>query len=157
MKILIVSPYISTSKSLKFYQSQQINLAKELVKLNLDVTIVTANRFNNLASTLGLMNSSISAPTDAVKPQEKEKQIIKKEEKTEPKEVKKKITNYYSGEQPEYVTRTLDFINNEQYDMDKFYQFIRTTKFGDTYRKENFVETFPTLYKFIEEYWNGIQ
>ena len=41
--------------------------------------------------------------------------------------------------------------------IDKFYQFIRTTKFGDTNRKENFVETFPKLYEFIEEYWNGIQ
>lgn len=47
MKILIVSPYISTSKSLKFYQSQQINLAKELVKLNVNVSIVTANRNDN--------------------------------------------------------------------------------------------------------------
>ena len=51
MKVLIVSPYISTSKSLEFYQSQQINLAKELVKLNLNVSIVTANRFNNLCET----------------------------------------------------------------------------------------------------------
>ena len=51
MNILIVSPYISTSKSLVFYQSQQINLARELVKLNFDVTIVTANRFNNSRET----------------------------------------------------------------------------------------------------------
>lgn len=51
MKILIVSPYISTSKSLEFYQSQQINLASELVKLNVDVNIVTANRFNNSRET----------------------------------------------------------------------------------------------------------
>ena len=71
--------------------------------------------------------------------------------------VKRKITNYYSGEQPEHVTRTLDYINSEQYDMEKFYQFIRTTKFGDSWREENFVETFPKLYEFIEEYWNGIQ
>ena len=74
-----------------------------------------------------------------------------------PEEVKRKITHYYSGEQPEYVTRTLDYINSEQYDMEKFYQFIRTTKFGDSWRKENFAETFPILYEFIEEYWNGIQ
>lgn len=51
MNILIVSPYISTSKSLEFYQSQQINLARELVKLNLNVTIVTANRFENSRET----------------------------------------------------------------------------------------------------------
>lgn len=74
-----------------------------------------------------------------------------------PEEVKRKITHYYSGEQPEYVTRTLDYINSEQYDIEKFYQFIRTTKFGDSWRKENFAETFPILYEFIEEYWNGIQ
>lgn len=47
MKLLIVSPYISTSKSLEFYQSQQINLARELIKLNLKVTIVTSNRFDD--------------------------------------------------------------------------------------------------------------
>ena len=52
MKILIVSPYISTSKSLEYYQSQQINLAKELLALNLEVTIVTANRFNNTKKTV---------------------------------------------------------------------------------------------------------
>ena len=74
-----------------------------------------------------------------------------------PKEVKDKIYNFYSGEQPEYVKNTLDFIMNEQYDMDKFRQFIHTTKFGDEYRKENFAETFPILYDFIKEYWNGIQ
>lgn len=74
-----------------------------------------------------------------------------------PEEVKRKITNYYSGEQPEHIRRTLDYINSEQYDMEKFYQFIRTTKFGDSWRDENFVETFPKLYEFIEEYWNGIQ
>ena len=74
-----------------------------------------------------------------------------------PIEVKNKILNYYKGEQPEYVTRTLDYMKNEQYDDDKFYQFIHTTKFGDTYRKESFEETFPTLYEFIKEYWNGIQ
>ena len=51
MKILIVSSYISTSKSLEFYQSQQINLAKELVKLNVEVGIVTANRFINKRDT----------------------------------------------------------------------------------------------------------
>ena len=46
MKILFVSPYISTTKNLEFYQSQQINLARELIKLNLKVTIATANRFD---------------------------------------------------------------------------------------------------------------
>ena len=74
-----------------------------------------------------------------------------------PRDVKDKIIDMYSGDQPEYVTRTLNFVSNEQYDMDKFKQFIHTTKFGDEYRKENFAETFPILYDFIKEYWNGIQ
>lgn len=47
MKVLIVSPYISTSKSLKFYQSQQLNLSKELVRLGLNVSIVTSKRYEN--------------------------------------------------------------------------------------------------------------
>ena len=44
MNILIVSNYISTSKSLDFYQSQQINLAKSLQKLSLDVSIISGKR-----------------------------------------------------------------------------------------------------------------
>ena len=74
-----------------------------------------------------------------------------------PRDVKDKIIDMYSGDQPEYVTRTLNFVSNEQYDMDKFKQFIHTTKFGDEYRKENFEQTFPKLYNLIKEYWNGIQ
>tara|TARA_B100001057_G_scaffold325057_1_gene325248 strand:+ start:11567 stop:12703 length:1137 start_codon:yes stop_codon:yes gene_type:complete len=44
MNILIVSNYISTSKTLDFYQSQQINLAKSLKKLNLNVSIISGKR-----------------------------------------------------------------------------------------------------------------
>lgn len=47
MKILIVSNYISTSKSLDFYQSQQINLAKSLKKLNINVSIISGKRNPN--------------------------------------------------------------------------------------------------------------
>lgn len=44
MRIAIVSPYISTSKDLKYYQSQQLNLAIELVELGLHVDIITLKR-----------------------------------------------------------------------------------------------------------------
>jgi len=44
MKIAIVSPYISTTDDLGYYQSQQINLAVELVKLGEAVDIITSKR-----------------------------------------------------------------------------------------------------------------
>lgn len=44
MRIAIVSPYIATSRSPKCYQSQQINLSAELVRLGLQVDIITAKR-----------------------------------------------------------------------------------------------------------------
>lgn len=44
MKIAIISPYISTTADLKYYQSQQINLAKELTKLGIQVDIITLKR-----------------------------------------------------------------------------------------------------------------
>jgi glycosyltransferase involved in cell wall biosynthesis len=47
-KILIVTSYISTSKNLKFYQSQQINLAKELIKKGLDVSIISGKRYKDM-------------------------------------------------------------------------------------------------------------
>lgn len=44
MKIAIISPYISTSEDITFYQSQQINLATEMVKLGMQVDIITLKR-----------------------------------------------------------------------------------------------------------------
>jgi len=44
MKIAIVSPYISTTGDLGYYQSQQINLAAELVKFGEAVDIITSKR-----------------------------------------------------------------------------------------------------------------
>jgi len=44
MKIAIVSPYISTAEDLDYYQSQQLNLAAELVKLGEEVDVITAAR-----------------------------------------------------------------------------------------------------------------
>jgi hypothetical protein len=74
-----------------------------------------------------------------------------------PRDVKIAINEMYSSNEPEYITRTLNYINGKQYDIDKFYQFIHTTKFGDAYRDESFENTFPKLYQHIKEYWNGIQ
>ena len=71
-----------------------------------------------------------------------------------PPEVKHSITEMYSGEQPEFIKNTLQFMNGEQYDKQYFGQFVHTTKFGDTYRKENFVETFPQLYEYIKDKWD---
>jgi glycosyltransferase involved in cell wall biosynthesis len=50
MKIAIVSPYISSSTDLEFYQSQQINLGAELTKLGLKVDIITARRLPEQSS-----------------------------------------------------------------------------------------------------------
>lgn len=44
MKIAIISPYISTSVRVEFYQSQQLNLAAELIKLGFNIDIITARR-----------------------------------------------------------------------------------------------------------------
>lgn len=70
-----------------------------------------------------------------------------------PPEVKQSITQMYSGEQPEFIKNTIQFMNGEQYDRQYFDQFIHTTKFGDTYRKESFADTFPQLYELIKHEW----
>ena len=44
MNILILSPYITTNQNEKFYQSQQINLANELIKLSFNVSLITSKR-----------------------------------------------------------------------------------------------------------------
>lgn len=44
MKIAIISDYISSSKDLDYYQSQQINLSKELSKLGYEIDIISAKR-----------------------------------------------------------------------------------------------------------------
>lgn len=70
-----------------------------------------------------------------------------------PTDVKQSITQMYSGEQPEFIKNTLDFMNGEQYSDEYFKQFIHTTKFGDEFRNENFAETFPELYELIKYEW----
>jgi len=47
MRVAIVSQYIATSDSTEFYQSQQVNLARELSHLGLEVDIITAKRLPN--------------------------------------------------------------------------------------------------------------
>lgn len=50
MNLVIVTPYISTSQNLKYYQSQQLNLAQQLNKFGLDVSIIAGKRLENLPS-----------------------------------------------------------------------------------------------------------
>ena len=71
-----------------------------------------------------------------------------------PKHIKKIITEMYSGEQPDYVTRTLNFMNGEQYSTEKWNQFMHVTKFGDEYRGEDFKTVFPEFYNIIKDEWN---
>ena len=47
MKLLIISPYIATTTNDIFYQSQQLNIARELSYLGVEVTIVSAKREHN--------------------------------------------------------------------------------------------------------------
>ena len=47
MNFAIISPYISSKKDVKFYQSQQINLAQELSKCGISVDIITLQRCPN--------------------------------------------------------------------------------------------------------------
>jgi glycosyltransferase involved in cell wall biosynthesis len=44
MRIAIVSPYISTTDDLEYYQSQQLNLASELAGLGEEVDVITSKR-----------------------------------------------------------------------------------------------------------------
>lgn len=73
-----------------------------------------------------------------------------------PKRVKEFITNKYKHH-PEYIQRTLNFMNGEDYDEKYWNRFIQITKFGDAYRKENFPKVFPQLYEMIKDDWNKIQ
>lgn len=63
MKILIVSSYLSTSKSLSFYQSQQINLAGEIYKLGYDISILAGKRQNSDPDKLTIDNINIEILT----------------------------------------------------------------------------------------------
>lgn len=73
-----------------------------------------------------------------------------------PKRVKEKITLMYKNS-PEYIQRTLKFMNGEQYAEKDWHNFIFTTKLIDKHREEKFENTFPKLFKLIEKDWNGIQ
>lgn len=73
-----------------------------------------------------------------------------------PKNIKNIITEKFEGSQPEYVTKTLNFMNGEQYSDEKWEQFIHTTKFSDEYRGENFAKVFPEFYEIIKDEWQRI-
>ena len=74
-----------------------------------------------------------------------------------PKRVKEKVTIAYGDNPSEHVVRTLSFMNGEHYAKEEFINFITQTKNIDKFRKEQFEDTFPELFKLIEKDWNGIQ
>lgn len=75
-----------------------------------------------------------------------------------PKEIKQQITEYYTlilkeitdqymGERIQHV---LDFMNTTETDNNSWSEFFVNTKLKDSYRKENFKETFPEFCKLID-------
>ena len=48
-------------------------------------------------------------------------------------------------------------MNGEQYEKSEWINFILQTKQIDKFRKEQFENVFPDLYKIIEKDWNGVQ
>ena len=74
-----------------------------------------------------------------------------------PKRVKEKVTALYGENPAEHVIRTLKFMNGEQYEKSEWINFILQTKQIDKFRKEQFENVFPELYKIIEKDWNGVQ
>ena len=73
-----------------------------------------------------------------------------------PKRVKEKITLMYK-DAPDYIQKTLKFMNGDSYEDREWHNFILITKLIDKHREEKFEKTFPTLFKLIEKDWNGIQ
>ena len=73
-----------------------------------------------------------------------------------PKRVKEKISLLYK-DSPDYVQKTLNFMNGEQYEEKDWHNFLFTTKLLDNHREETFEKTFPILFDMIEKDWNGIQ
>jgi hypothetical protein len=74
-----------------------------------------------------------------------------------PKRIKEKVTKLYGDNPAEHVIRTLKFMNGEQYEKSEWINFILQTKQIDKFRKEQFENVFPDLYKIIEKDWNGVQ
>ena len=48
-------------------------------------------------------------------------------------------------------------MNGEDYPHEEYINFLRQTKNIDKFRKEQFEDTFPEMFKLIEKDWNGIQ
>ena len=77
-----------------------------------------------------------------------------------PKEIKQQITKYYVSIletiSDEYMRQkihhVLDFMNTNQTDDSSWNEFFVNTKLKDSYRKENFKETFPEFCKLIDEH-----
>ena len=70
-----------------------------------------------------------------------------------PKKAKEYILDRFNHA-PTYVEPILEFIRNEDYPEEAIKTFVNLTKHSDMYRKESFVDTFPTLYSLIKEYWD---
>ena len=76
-----------------------------------------------------------------------------------PKEIKQKITEHYTpilegitdSYMRERIQHVLDFMNTNESDGRYWNEFVVNTKFKDSYRKENFKETFPEFCKLIDE------
>jgi len=76
-----------------------------------------------------------------------------------PKEIKQKITEHYTpilegitdSYMRERIQHVLDFMNTNESDGRSWNEFFVNTKLKDSYRKENFKETFPELCKLIDE------
>jgi MoaA/NifB/PqqE/SkfB family radical SAM enzyme len=76
-----------------------------------------------------------------------------------PKEIKQEITEYYAllleGMTDLYmrekIQHVLDFMNTNDSDGSSWNEFFVNTKLKDSYRKENFKETFPEFCKLIDE------
>tara|TARA_A100001011_G_C14306543_1_gene843446 strand:- start:987 stop:2144 length:1158 start_codon:yes stop_codon:yes gene_type:complete len=73
-----------------------------------------------------------------------------------PKRVKEKISLLYK-DSPDFVQKTLNFMNGEHYEEKDWHNFLFTTKLLDNHREEKFENTFPILFDMIEKDWNGIQ
>ena len=74
-----------------------------------------------------------------------------------PERIKEKVTALYGDNPSEHVKRTLSFMNGEQYPHNEWINFITQTRTIDKFRKEQFENIFPELFKLIERDWNGIQ
>ena len=73
-----------------------------------------------------------------------------------PKRVKEKITAIYGDDPAEHVTKTLKFMNGEDYEQNEWINFLMQTKQIDKFRKDQFEKVFPEFYKLIKKDWDSV-